>query len=86
MFEKLGFQSCLFALMLGLTIEQLPLPFPLKIALVLPSTLLFFGFQELLHWKDRKKIKFLKEMEKTAEQIFKEMEIDLEDGSFDSEP
>jgi len=62
--EKLGFQSYLFALMLGLTIEQLSLSLPLKIALVIPSTLLFFGFQKLLCWKDRERLKLFEEMEK----------------------
>jgi hypothetical protein len=67
MFETLGFQSCLFALSLGLTIEQLLLPFPLKIALVIPSTLLFFGFQELLFRKDRDRLKLFEEMEKSLD-------------------
>jgi hypothetical protein len=59
-----SFHFCLFAFVLGLTIEQLSLSLPLKTALVIPSTMLFFGFQELLHWKDRKRLKFLREMEK----------------------
>jgi hypothetical protein len=52
-----SFHFCIFAFVLGLMIEQLPLYFPLKILLVIPSTLLFFGLQKFLCRKDRKRLK-----------------------------